>query len=254
MDADKDLQQVKKRLLELAKRSYSQNVYTFTPFLGLLEQQAYHEIGGQLSYAGGQMDGGCPLCERKMIRFGNEESLGYAQPYPICCLQIAPLHLKFAENLTHRDYLGAVMNLGVERDTLGDIFVQDKEAYLFCQESIATFLTEQLVQVRRTRVKCLVSEVPGQLAVPALESVTVSVASPRIDGVVSKLYHMARSESQELFEMGKVYVNGRLTGSGSYLLKTDDTVTVRGYGRFIYTGGQGETRRGKQRICVKIYR
>lgn len=72
--------------------------------------------------------------------------------------------------------------------------------------------------------------------------------------MVSKLYHMARSESQELFEMGKVYVNGRLTGSGSYLLKTDDTVTVRGYGRFIYTGGQGETRRGKQRICVKIYR
>ena len=76
MEADKDIQQIKKRLLELAERSYSHSVYTFTSFLGLSEQQAYHEISGQLSYAGCGMDGGSPLCERKMIRFGNEENLG----------------------------------------------------------------------------------------------------------------------------------------------------------------------------------
>lgn len=254
MEADKDLQQMKKRLLELAKRSYSQNVYTFTPFLGLSEQQVYHEISGQLSYAGCSMDGGSPLCERKMIRFGDEESLGYLESFPILCLRIEPVNAKFAESLTHRDYLGAVMNLGVERDTVGDIFVQDKEAYLFCQESIVPYLTEHLLQVRRTRVKCSVSDIPKQLAAPSMESVTVSVSSPRIDGVISKLYNIARSQSQELFGAGRVFINGRLMETGSYLLKAEDAVTVRGFGRFIYTGEQGETRRGKQRICVEVYR
>lgn len=254
MEADKDIQQIKKRLLELAERSYSHSVYTFTSFLGLSEQQVYYEISGQLSYAGCGMDGGSPLCERKMIRFGNEENLGYTAPYPIVCLRIEPLNLKFAENLTHRDFLGAIMNLGIERDTVGDIFVQDKEACLFCQESIAPYLTEHLVKVRRTRVKCLVSEIPEQLTKPSLESVSLSVASPRIDGVISKLYNMARSQSQELFRTGKIFINGRMTENGSYILKADDSVTVRGHGRFIYAGTQGETRKGKQRITVEIYR
>lgn len=254
MEADKDLQQMKKRLLELAERSYSQGIYTFTPFLGLSEQQVYHEISSQLSYAGCGMDGGSPLCERKMIRFGNEENLGYVQPYPILCMRMEPLNFKFAENLTHRDFLGAIMNLGIERDTVGDIFVQEKEAYLFCQESIAPYLTEHLVQVRRTRVKCLVSEIPAQLTTPSLEQLSLTVASPRIDGVISKLYNMARSQSQELFGAGRVYLNGRLTENDSYTLKAGDAVTVRGYGRFLYTGEQGETRKGKQRVCVQIYR
>jgi len=253
MEADKDLQQIKKRLVELAGRSYDRGIYTFTPFLGLFEQQAYHEISGQLSYAGCGMDGGSPLCERKMIRFGNEENLGYVEPYPILCLRIEPLHPKFAENLSHRDFLGAIMNLGIERDTVGDIFVQDKEAYVFCQESVAPYLTEHLGQVRHTRVKCLPSGVPGQLAKPVTESVTVSVASPRIDGVLSKLYNVARSQSQELFGADRIFVNGRLMENGSYLLKHGDAVTVRGYGRFLYTGEQGETRKGKQRVCVEIY-
>lgn len=254
METDKDLQQVKKRLLELARRSYMQGVYTFTPFLGLSEQQAYHEIRDQLSYAGCGMDGGSPLCERKIIRFGDVENWGYVDDYPIACMRIEPFNFKFAEKMTHRDFLGAIMNLGIERDTIGDIFVQEKEAYLFCLESIVSYLSEQLVQVRRTRVKCLVCEIPAKLTTPSLEQVILSVASPRIDGVIAKLYNMARSQSQELFGAGRVYINGRLTENPSTILKEGDVVTVRGYGRFVYRGEQGETRKGKRRVCVEIYR
>lgn len=254
METDKDLQQVKKRLLELARRSYMQGVYTFTPFLGLSEQQAYHEIRDQLSYAGCGMDGGSPLCERKIIRFGDVENWGYVDDYPIACMRIEPFNFKFAEKMTHRDFLGAIMNLGIERDTIGDIFVQEKEAYLFCLESIVSYLSEQLVQVRRTRVKCLVCEIPAKLTTPSLEQVILSVASPRIDGVIAKLYNMARSQSQELFGAGRIYINGRLTENPSTILKEGDVVTVRGYGRFVYRGEQGETRKGKRRVCVEIYR
>lgn len=253
MADDKELQLLQKRLLELAERSYNNNIYTFTPFLGLSEQQAFYEVQRDVAYAGYGMEGGSPLCERRMIRFGSPETLGYEEAYPIQCLKIEPMTPKFAEHLTHRDFLGAIMNLGIERSTVGDIFVEDKEAIVFCQDSIADYLTDNLEQVRRTRVKCAVNEVTEQLRSPVTEQVLLSVSSVRIDTVISKLYNIARSQSMELFRAGRVYVNGRMTENNSYTLKNGDTVTARGFGRFIYTGEQGETRKGKVRISVDVY-
>lgn len=254
MAEDKELQQLKKRLVELAERSYSHSVYTFTPFLGLSEQQAFYDIRQELSYVGCGMEGGSPLCERKMIRFGSEANLGYEEEYPIACLKIEPLTPKFAEALSHRDFLGAIMNLGIERDTIGDIFVQEKSAVLFCQESMAPYLLDHLEQVKHTHVRCSMTEAVVELQSPSLESVTLSVASPRIDGVVSKLYNIARSQSLELFRAGRVFVDGRLMENNSYALKNGNSVTVRGFGKFIYTGEQGETRKGKTRVGVEVYR
>ena len=254
MADDKDLQLLQKRLLELAERSYNNNVYTFTPFLGLSEQQAFYEVQREVAYAGYGMEGGSPLCERRMIRFGSPETFGYEEEYPIQCLKIEPMTPKFAEHLTHRDFLGAIMNLGIERSTVGDIFVEDKEAIVFCQDSIADYLIGNLEQVRRTRVKCAVSEVAEQLRSPVMEQLSLTVSSVRIDTVISKLYNIARSQSMELFRTGRIYVNGRVTENNSYTLKSGDTVTARGFGRFIYTGEQGETRKGKVRIGTEVYR
>ena len=254
MADDKELQQLKKRLLELAERSYNSGIYTFTPFLGLSEQQAYYEIQREVAYAGTDMEGGCPMCERKMIRFGSPESMGYEVQYPIVCLRIKPLQSKFAEQLTHRDFLGAIMNLGIERCTVGDIFVQDKEAVVFCQEGIADYLIGNLEQVKHTHVRCEMTEVTQQMASPVREPVSLTVSSPRIDTVISKLYNIARSRSLELFRSGRVYVNGRLTENNSYALKREDSVTVRGFGRFVYMEEQGETRKGKVRISLEVYR
>lgn len=254
MADDKELQQLKKRLRELADRSYSGGIYTFTPFLGLSEQQAFYEIQREVAYAGTDLEGGCPMCERKMIRFGSPEVMGYEVQYPIACLRIKPLQSKFAEQLSHRDFLGAIMNLGIERSTVGDIFVQDKEAVVFCQEGIADYLIRNLEQVRHTHVRCEMTEVTKQMAEPVREPVALTVSSPRIDTVISKLYNIARSRSLELFRSGRVYVNGRLIENNSYALKPADSVTVRGFGRFVYTGEQGETKKGKVRINLEVYR
>lgn len=254
MADDKDLQHLKKRLLELAERSYSHGVYTFTPFLGLSEQQAFYEIQRDVVYAGYGMEGGSPQCERRMIRFGSPDLLGYEEAYPIQCIKIEPLTPKFAEQLTHRDFLGAVMNLGIERGTVGDIFVQDKEALMFCQEGISSYLTDNLEQVRHTHVKCSVIRATDSIREPITEEMTLSVASSRIDTVTAKVYNIARSRSLELFRAGRVFVNGRLTENNSYVLKDGDAVTARGFGRFVYVGEQGETRKGRTRVCVEIYR
>lgn len=252
---EKEIQQLKNRLVELADKAYSRNIYTYTPFLGLVEQQAFFAVEREVSYAGYAMEGGCPLCERKIIRFGDP---GYEEAYPIARIEILPRAPKFAEKLTHRDFLGAVMNLGIERDMVGDIFVLDppKEkdgALLFCQEAIADYIIGHLEQVRRTGVTCTRSQ--SELAVERAEPERVSfaVSSPRADGVVAKVYHLSRQESQELFSTGRIFVNGMATENGSCQLKGEDAVTVRGFGRFIFYGQSGVSKKGKERVEVGVF-
>lgn len=68
------------------------------------------------------------------------------------CARISPVFDKFAEELSHRDYLGALMNLGIERHLIGDILIDGRYAYIFCMEHIIGVIKEQLDQVRHTRV------------------------------------------------------------------------------------------------------
>ncbi|MCM1266278.1 MAG: YlmH/Sll1252 family protein [Bacteroidales bacterium] len=249
----KDLQQLKNRLIELADKAYTRNCYTYTPFLGLAEQQAYYAVERETAYAGCRMEGGSPLCERKIIRFGDP---GYEEAFPIAAVRIFPKTPKFAENLTHRDFLGAVMNLGIERDVVGDLFVDaDKErgALLFCHENIAGYLMENLERVRHTNVACKREE--GELALQGAEPerITLTAASARTDGVIAKLYHLSRSDSQELFRTGRIFVNGILAENEGRQLKEGDAVTVRGFGKFIFYGAGGVSKKGKERLSVGVY-
>lgn len=253
MMEDKEIQQIKKRLLELAERSDRQGIYTFTNFLGLTGQQVLWECRKELEYAGCEMNGGAPVCERKVVRFGLPQELGYEEEYPIACLKIEPVMEKYAEELTHRDVLGAIMSLGIEREMVGDIFIEEKSAYVFCMEHIAPYVTGELEKIRHTRVLCERSLVPEQLSNPHLEEISLAVSSGRIDGILSKLYHLSRSASLALFRTGKIFVNGRQMENNSYVLKPEDVVVVRGFGKFLYAGEQGGTRKGKLRVLVKVY-
>ena len=248
---EKDIQQLKKRLIELADKAYSRNIYTYTPFLGLAEQQAYYAVEREVSYAGVRMEGGVPLCERKIIRFGDP---GYEEAFPIVRMEILPRTPKFAENLTHRDFLGSVMNLGIERSTIGDIKVGESQAYLFCLDSIAGFICENLSQVRHTHVKCEVTDTCQMTLQEEPELVTVQVQSLRVDAVLAKVYSLSREKSLDLFRAGKVFVGGRLCENNSRLLKPGETVNARGYGKFTLQGEPRETKKGKLSVETAVYR
>jgi RNA-binding protein YlmH len=188
-----------------------------------------------------------------MLRFGSEETCGYEEPFPISCIEISPLIEKFGEELTHRDYLGALMNLGIERATLGDIVVIGKTAYLFCTEKIAQYIVDSLDKVRHTSVRCKITYDIPESTVTRFEQKTLQVSTARTDSIIAKLYKMSRSESVELFRAKKVFVNGRLNENNSGQLKPGDKVSVRGFGRFKYMGVSGETRKGKLNVDVAMY-
>ena len=234
MNAEEE--QMKKRLRELAERSYRGNCYTFTDFLSPAELSCYYELERELSFAGAKVSGGSEGRERCMIRFGNPEELGYEEDFPIVCLKIEPL-----------------MNLGIERSTLGDIILQEKDAFLFCKEAIAPYIMENLTRVKHTSVLCrMTEELPGE-AEADLKDIKIQIASERIDGVVAKVYKLSRSDSADLFLQKRVFVNGRLCENNSHMLKEQDQISVRGFGKFIFAGGCGVSKKGKLNVLIQIY-
>jgi len=246
-------EQLKKRFIELAKTSEVQSRYVFTDFLSLAEQDLFYQAMRTIGYRDYSLFGGVEGAERVMIKFGREDSLGYNMEFPIHCIKIAPFMEKFAEALSHRDYLGALMNLGIERSLLGDIIIKDKNAYVFCVERMSDYIVSDLEQVKRTRMKCSVTTEDMEAVRPKLEALEFVAEAERADGVVSKVYNMSRSKSSLLFKEKKIFVNGRLIENNSTVLKEGDIVSVRGFGKFCYEGTTRETKKGKLRIKVQKY-
>lgn len=244
---------LKKRFRELAEKCYRNNQYTFTGFLGLSEAACFYELEKELSYVPYTLFGGSDICERVMLRFGSQEQLSYTEEFPISCLKISPLSQKFGEELGHRDFLGALMNLGIERSTLGDILVFGKEAYLFCHDNMTEFIMENLTRIRHTAVMCTrAAELPTLKTEDKTEE-KIQASSLRIDGVTAKVYRLSRNEVTELFRQKKIFLNGRLCENNSQLLKEGDVISVRGYGRYQLSWNMGVSKKGKLNLTVILY-
>lgn len=240
-------EQTLNRYRELAERSAQTGIYVYTDFHSPAGAALAYRIADERSL---KMWGGALSCERVIVRFGDPEDIGYEEDFPISIIHIFPKQAKYADVLTHRDYLGALMNLGLERDVIGDIYVCDNEAYVFACERITGYITEELTQVKHTRVRCEITDALPDEARPKLKEETVTVSSLRLDGIIARAYHMSRNEAKELFSSEEVFVNGRLCANPSHEPAEDDVISVRGHGKLVY-GGVGR-KTSKDRFAVNI--
>jgi len=248
-----DIQQLKNRFYELAHRAFSKKCYAYSEFLTLAEQDTLLSMKFDGNSAPFSLPGGYDGAERKLARFGSEADCGYSENPPIYCISIVPLSQKFADALTHRDFLGALMALGVRRSVLGDIILHENCGYVFCLDSVSDFMIREFTQVKHTTVKCEIVESLPDIALKKPDITSVNVASERLDAVVAAVYKLSRGESQELFKQGKVYVNSRLTEDTSHILNGGSIISVRGFGRFAYEGIAKETKKRRLFVNVRIY-
>ena len=250
MNEDNEL--LRKRFVELARASDEGLYYSFSDFLGLMELSVLKDAlaNSGLKYT---LFGGAQGCERVIARFGDPEAIGYEQDFPIVCIKAEPLSMKFADKLSHRDFLGSLMNLGIERDTLGDIPIVDNIGYIFAKDTIAPFIIDSLTRIKHTDVKLsVVSELPeGELY--RTEKRAVQLATERTDALISKVYNLSRDDGQALIKKSLVFINGRLVTSNSKLPRDGDVISVRGHGRFVYHGITGTSKKGKLNVCVEVY-
>ena len=244
------LTETQKRFEDLANRSFEREYTIYSDFLGLSEISELCAVRLSVPV---NLWGGFSDAERVVACFGDREYYKDNKDFPINCIMIEPVNQKFADTLLHRDFLGSLMGLGIRREMLGDIIINENCGYLFVIDSICDYIIDNLTQVKHTTVKCsLVDEIP-QNALPIPERNEVIVSSERLDVLVSAVYNLSRSKAQVLFNQEKVFINGAVKSS-SFVAKTGDKISVRGYGRFIYNGVLRHTKKDRCVVEFLIYK
>lgn len=222
----------------------------FTCFLTEEEQAYLGNIAGydcNIGYFGGYGE-----AKRKMFgAFPEWQEVDFGE-YPI---QIVSLLKKYPKELTHRDYLGTVLSLGIERSNIGDILVHEGGAYIFAADSVAGFIAAEIDKVANCGIK---TEIVGlkDIKIPEQEydDLFCVVASMRLDAFVGAVTKLSRSKALLLIRSGKVSLNHRVLEDGAKGVSVGDVLSVRGYGRYIVHSEGGRTGSGRLHVHIKKFR
>ncbi len=195
--------------------------------------------------------GGYPRAERNALYMFPDQHQGTLPP-------VTALVVKWpgrGDEIGHRDLLGAILALGLRRDQVGDIvMLEEGGAAVMVMESKADYICSNLIQVGHMPVDCSISE-PGKLPLAKENGKEISgtVASLRLDSVLSLGFGASRSKVSRLIKGGLVIVNWRPVDSPSLQLEEGDQISLRGRGRLLVQSVEGETRKGRIRLKLKKY-
>lgn len=243
---------LQKRLVELSKIAYQRGIVTFSDFLNLNELNILHTIPKEELHTRYVTFGGYDYSERQMVAF-LPDALCYDYEYPISVVKVSPLQKKFSDKLSHRDYLGAILNLGIERCKIGDILVEESYAILFVHKTLENFLLDELRRIKHTSVIATVEDMQDFHYQPATKEIKGTVSSLRLDSLLALAFASSRSKLVAFIEGGKVFVNGKLITSNGYQIKENDIVSVRGLGRFRYIETMSQTKKGRYYVTLELY-
>ncbi|MDB2151238.1 RNA-binding protein [Clostridium butyricum] len=185
--------------------------------------------------------------ERRMISFNNV----YNTSFPMKLLKIENTS-KFNE-LTHKDFLGGILALGIERNKIGDLLVEDNVCYVPIHEDIESFLIFNIDKIGKSSCKIEILEKYDYLPQFNFKEEVILVSSLRIDGIVSKLANVSRGKAQMMIDQGKVLVDYVKIRDKSYEPKEDERITIRGVGKFILGTIVGSSKSGRLKVSIKKY-
>ena len=154
----------------------------------------------------------------------------------------------------HRDYLGAVLGLGIERDRIGDLLVFDDTAYLFCLSPVVSVLLQELEKVGRVSVKSeqvALSDVP--IPERKVKKITFTVKSLRLDAVTGDMFGVSRTLAAELIREGAVTLNYSICEKVDATVKEGDTLSVRGKGKGRISQIGGRSRKDRLFVEAELY-
>ena len=197
--------------------------------------------------------GGYAEAERQMLVFLPEYLDGEALFYddsPVVCLRAVYYE---GDSLTHRDFLGALMGAGVARETVGDICVGKGSCDFFVTREIAPWLLQNFNSAGRTKFR--LSEIPlteASIPEPEIREIRDTLASCRLDAVISSGFRIGRSLASDYVNAGKAAINGLPCTKSDKTVAEGDKVSVRGLGKIKLVQVNGLTKKG--RISVLIHR
>lgn len=241
------------KVLDQAAFSYKRHTPAFTDFLDMAKSGKFLEKLRFLSDLQVIAFGGTEDCERRMLGFAPDYMELEGKDFPICALRITK-HKKFGQtDLSHRDYLGSILGLGIDRGKVGDILVSEEQTICFVAEEIADYILVNLEKVSRTPVQVEKTDLSEIETKKEIEVRRLTVASLRLDAVAGGVLHLSRGKVQALIDGEKANVNWNVTTNPSLLLKEGDMVSVRGFGRFRLLSIGGKSKKDRTGIEVGVY-
>lgn len=220
----------------------------FLGFMDLREQATAHLIlpslvgKNRFAFFGGYTD-----AERCVLSifpaFYSEEELDY--PF-----RTVAFHYRAQKELTHRDILGTLMSVGIRRDAVGDILCGKGLSVVFLRSDITDYVCGQIDRIGGEGVRMTVDYV-GELPISVeYEQIRDTIASPRLDSIVKSLTRCSREKAAEMVRLGHVSINHRPIELVSATVETEDTISIRGYGRYIIRQIGPETKKGRLLLLV----
>lgn len=155
----------------------------------------------------------------------------------------------------HRNYLGGIVKLGLNREKVGDILVSDEGADIITVENFANILKEQLPLLTRFESSNITIEEVQNVKKKEIkvEEVKIIVPSLRLDNIVSDLSKTSRSKAVQIIDQERVFINGQNETKASKQIKLNDVITIRGKGRFVIKSFDGTTRSGRTVVIIEKF-
>ncbi len=246
------------RVGDLVQRCEKENVPAFTEFLSDREKAVVLETANSCGVADRTISfGGFEDAERTIVGFFPEYSIYMEKEELLRDFPIEALKIEcsgFREH-NHRDFLGSILGLGLDRTVVGDIIVGEKgySAVVFVHSRMSAFISENLKLVGRDGVRISVCA-PDNIEVSKnFEKITGTVASFRIDALLSEILNISRDKSVRLVESELVSVNHVSVSDKSKDVSEGDVISVRGFGKYRLSVIGDANRKGRIRFEVLKY-
>jgi RNA-binding protein YlmH len=222
----------------------------FSLFLDDRQKYLAQTVLNQMGYDGSLFWGGYDGAQRTMLAVYPDYIQSSDLEFPISYLKAT---YRESDVLSHRDFLGALMSIQIKRETIGDILVETGYTTIIVSESIASYIIQNIRKIGRVGVTIEQIDRPELNYEPQYALLQGTVSSFRLDCLVAFLTKLSRSKSIELMNAGRVSVNYMEMISPSVMIKPDDIITVRGYGKYKMDSDIRETKKGRFYITVKKY-
>ena len=238
--------QLQRRLEELAARTARTGLPCYTGFLSPAEA-VWAETFARRQRVNVTLEGGFEDAERRIACFWEEEA---PESFPLEALELTWPHQSAPG---HRDVLGSVMGLGIKRSLVGDIVIQQDCGYLFAERHMAEHIVQTLASAGRVQLQLsLMDELPP-IEPPKGTEIHETVASLRLDAVVSSGFHLSRTDAAELIAAGQVKLRHLPCGRTDARVQEGDAISVRGYGRLVVERVGNPTKKGRLPLDLMRY-
>lgn len=236
------------KLDDAANLCYTRHKPYFFSFLSERKQALAEKYLRTICFENYCFFGGYESSERKVLALSDSD---VKLVFPISALEF---RYRNCDRLTHRDFLGALMSLGIERETVGDILVGDGRTIVFVKSELEDYIVSQIFKIGNVGVKICNADLSKLPEGRGTEELLLVVSSLRLDNIVAAVTGLSREKTKSLIMTGNVSQNYIQTMNISQPTAVGDVLIIRGNGKYILNAVMGETKKGRIRISLIHFR